>query len=204
MKVVLPDGLPRLSPRAANSHKGDFGRALLVGGSRGMSGAIALAGRATLRSGAGLVKLAVPDLCLETVAQFDPCFMTVPLDCDEQGRISSVALEQIHELAEPATCVAIGPGLGRSEALTKLVGWLYRILPQPMVLDADALNALAAAPDSLGHPCGPRILTPHPGEFARLQPQATSETQAALAVELAAEHGIVILLKGQPTLITDG
>ena len=80
-----PNELPRLAPRTAESHKGDFGRALLIGGSRGMSGAIALAGMAALRAGAGLVTLGVPDVCLETVAAFEPCLMTVPLPCDSLG-----------------------------------------------------------------------------------------------------------------------
>ncbi len=166
-----------------------------------MCGAIALSGMAALRSGAGLVKLAVPESCLGIVAQFDPCYMSAALDSDDHGQISSSALEAIHELAQVATCVAIGPGLGQSEGLTKLVGWLYRILPQPMVIDADALNALAASVGGLSHSGGPRILTPHPGEFARLQAAHAPELNAQ---QLAAQHGLVILLKGHRTLITDG
>src|SRR5262245_52274155 len=81
----------RLAPRLADSHKGDYGRALIVGGSRGMAGAVALAGMACLRSGAGLVKLAVPDCVLETVAGFEPSYMTVPLPCDAAGRFSAEA-----------------------------------------------------------------------------------------------------------------
>ena len=201
MEAAIPDDLPRLASRAVESHKGDYGRALLVGGSRGMCGAIALSGMATLRSGAGLVKLAVPENCLDTVAQFDPCYMTASLDQDDQGRIASSSLEAIHELAQTATCVALGPGLGRSEGLTKLVGWLYRILPQPMVIDADGLNALAASAGALSHPGGPRILTPHPGEYARLQAAHSPE---ATATALAAQYGLVVVLKGHRTLVTDG
>lgn len=201
MNLVVPADLPRLPPRAPDSHKGTFGSALLIGASRGMSGSIALSGMAALHSGAGLVRLGVPDSCLETVAQFDPGYMTAPLECDDHGRIAAAALEHIQDLATTATCVAIGPGLGRSESLNKLVGWLYRILTQPLVIDADALNALAASPDGLSHPGGPRILTPHPGEFKRLQAAMGNESSPQ---ELANRHGIVVLLKGHRTLVTDG
>ena len=99
---------------AGRRHKGDFGLALIVGGSRGMAGAAALAGMAALRGGAGLVRLAVPEPCLETVAGFEPSYMTVPLPADDGGRIAPAAFERIVELAGPATAVACGPGLGRS------------------------------------------------------------------------------------------
>lgn len=165
-----------------------------------MTGAIALAGMAALRSGAGLVKLAVPDVCLENVAQFEPSYMTSPLECDEHGRIATAALENLHELAEQSTCLALGPGLGRSNGLTRLVGWLYRILPQPMVIDADALYALAHASHGIKGSAGPRILTPHPGEFARLQDAHQVDTPEALATSCNA----VVVLKGHRTLITDG
>src|SRR5688500_6358733 len=117
--------MPRLAPRAADSHKGDFGRALIIGGSRGMAGAVALAGMACLRSGAGLVMLAVPDCCLETVAQYEPSYMTVPLVSDDEGRIADDTWTDVMPLAEEATCVACGPGLGRSRGLTYLVRDLY-------------------------------------------------------------------------------
>src|SRR5262245_27478793 len=137
----MPD-LPHLPPRRPDSHKGDYGRALLIGGSRGMAGAIALAGMACLKSGAGLVKLAVPDSILDSVAGFEPSYMTVPLACDRDGRIKLKARREIEPLAEAATAVACGPGLGRSKKLTALVRVLYELLPQPLVIDADGLNAL--------------------------------------------------------------
>src|SRR5262245_37631929 len=87
----VPNDLPRLAPRKAESNKGDYGRVVLIGGSRGMAGAAALAGRAALRSGAGLVRLAVADCCLETVAGFEPSFMTAPLPADADGRIAAAA-----------------------------------------------------------------------------------------------------------------
>ena len=198
--------LPRLAPRAADSHKGDFGRALIIGGSRGMAGAVALAGMACLRSGAGLVKLAVPDCVLETVAGFEPSYMTVPLPCDEFGKLGADAATPLLELSGSATCVALGPGIGRSADLTYVVRELYRRLPLPMVIDADGLNALADAPAGLKEAAGPRVLTPHPGEFSRLSGESAGsrEKQLAAARALAAEHGVVIALKGHRTVITDG
>jgi ADP-dependent NAD(P)H-hydrate dehydratase len=200
------DRLPRLAERDPQSHKGDFGLALIVGGSRGMAGAVALAGMAALRGGAGLVRLAVPDVCLETVAQFEPSYMTVPLPGDRSGRISSSAQEKIVELAQAATVIAYGPGMGRSLGLDRLLGWLYSHLPNPMIVDADGLNALATRPEALLQPAGPRILTPHPGEFARLLGRRSvgSDQRQDAAVELAKRSGAVVVLKGHRTLVTDG
>jgi NAD(P)H-hydrate epimerase len=112
--------MPYLPPRAPDSHKGDFGRALVIGGSRSMSGAVALAGRATLRSGAGLVTLAVPAAVQELVASFEPAYMTHGLP-DENGQFAASAADDVIALAENATVIALGPGLGRSPALTQLV-----------------------------------------------------------------------------------
>ncbi len=201
----MNDELPKLPPRREDAHKGDFGLALIVGGSRGMAGAAALAGMAALRGGAGLVRLAVPEPCLETVAGFEPSYMSVPLPADDAGRIASAAFERIVELAGPATVVACGPGLGRSLGLDALVVRLYQEMSKPMVFDADALNALAAESESLVHPGGPRVLTPHPGEFARLiGRKLEAEAHNDAAVQLAADCGIVVVLKGHRTLVTDG
>jgi NAD(P)H-hydrate epimerase len=198
--------LPQLPPREDESHKGDYGRALLIGGSRGMAGAISLSGMAALRSGAGLVKLAVPDSSLEVVARFEPSYMTVPLPCDKLGRIKLTAKEVLASQLDEATIVACGPGLGRSKDLTELVCWLYQSVSKPMVVDADGLNALASRPDVLGKPGGARVLTPHPGEFARLLGTETValEDRARLAREMALRTGAVLLVKGHETIITDG
>ncbi len=202
----MSEELPLLPERPPESHKGDFGLALVVGGSRGMAGAVAMAGMAALRGGAGLVRLAVPEPCLETVAGFEPSYMTAPLPADRAGRIALSARSKILAAAERATVVAYGPGLGRSGGLDALGEWLYGHLPRPMVIDADGLNALAARRETLGRPPGPRILTPHPGEFARLlgaERVAAADRQSA-AVALAARWGVVLVLKGHRTLITDG
>lgn len=198
--------LPRLAPRLPDSHKGDFGHALLIGGSQGMAGSISLSSIACLRSGAGLVTVATAAACQATVAGFEPSLMAAPLPCDEEGRIASAALGKIRDLAQRASVIACGPGLGRSLELTAIVAALYRELRQPMVVDADGLNALSTLTDVLPHHAGPRILTPHPGEFGRLVRHAKQsvEERTAKAVDLAGRAGIVILLKGHPTLVTDG
>ena len=205
--ALQPDyPLPRLKPRARDGHKGDFGRVLLVGGSPGMAGAIALAGMAALRSGAGLVTAAVPEQCLDTVASFEASLMTAPLPFDGDGCISGQARQRIEVLARSATVVGCGPGLGRSSELVDLVGWLQTNIELPVVFDADALNALAERDDWMVDAAGPRILTPHPGEFRRLawQPAMSVEEARRQAPSFAQKHQVVLVLKGDQTIVTDG
>jgi NAD(P)H-hydrate epimerase len=170
-----------------------------------MAGSISLAGMAALRGGAGLVKIAVPDTCLDTVAGFEPSYMTVPLPCDEQGRIAGAARDVLRPFLEEATCIACGPGLGQTPELRQLVEWLYTSIAKPMVIDADGLNNLTKRSEPLAGAAGPRILTPHPGEFSRLTGEKLSTAEAqSRAAELAKRHGVVIVLKGSPTVVTDG
>jgi ADP-dependent NAD(P)H-hydrate dehydratase len=205
MTTPLDPTLPRLPPRPADAHKGTFGTALIIAGSRGMTGAAALAGMAALRGGAGLVKLAVADSCLETVAGYEPSYMTVPLPDDIDGRISGEAYARIADLARSATVVALGPGMGRSPELDRLVAQLYHEIPVPMLCDADALNALSTNPEVLRQHAGSRILTPHPGEFARLVGHKyPGEEQEMAALELAARCELIVVLKGHRTYVTDG
>lgn len=201
-----PGPLPRLPPRAPDSHKGTFGRALLLGGSRGMSGAITLSGLAALRSGAGLVQLIVPESIQPVVAAAEPSYMVVPWH-ESGGRLAGDLTPyrpRLWELLSAATSLAIGPGLGRSAGLDELLTWLYSEVPKPLVLDADALNAVADLLPMTAS--GPRILTPHPGEFARLTRGSvpTAGEREERAARFAAEHQVVLLLKGQHTIITDG
>ena len=206
LEQTLTDELPKLPQREAESHKNDYGRALLIGGSTGLSGAITMSGLAALRGGAGLVQLGVPRAVQPIVAGYEPSYMVLGLPDDNEGRLSLAALGKIRELAESATALAIGPGIGRSSELVELVASLYQRVAQPMVIDADGLNALAAQPEILSQPAGPRILTPHPGEFARLvqDKDLTTDQQRRRAVELALKCGVVIVLKGHQTLVTDG
>lgn len=173
-----------------------------------MAGAIALAGMACLRSGAGLVKLAVPATVIDTVAAWEPSYTTASLSSDlgTDALHFKKAQREVAELLPWATAVAIGPGLGRGTKRTKLVQWVYETCQHPLVCDADALNGLAESSTALENHAGPRILTPHPGEFARLTGIAgdSREAQIAAARSLAAQQGLVILLKGHRTFITDG
>ena len=224
--IPPPEALPRLAPRRADSHKGDYGRVLLIGGSQGMAGAIALAGMAALRSGAGLVQLAVPQSCQGVVAGFEPSYMVAGLP-EKDGCIAYDARMRLKELLATATVVACGPGMGRTRGVTQLVGWLYAKLDRPLVIDADGLNALAEC-DALMRPAaGVRLLTPHPGEFRRLvaavkvpgidaaSPSACGQestagaaarrqNDAAAAPLLAAHSKATIVLKGHGTVVTDG
>jgi ADP-dependent NAD(P)H-hydrate dehydratase len=217
---MLDQKLPNLQSRSKESHKGSFGHALMIGGARGMGGAIAIAGMACLRSGAGLVTLAVPSTSLDLVASFHPCYMTVPLDCDDSGRLLRSSLQQLVSPLEKATCVAIGPGLGRSADSDAVVETIFKTLNKNVIFDADALNAISdsepwlrlradrssLAHGSTGSEVTNRILTPHPGEWQRLSGVLAQdrEGQKSIADEIAGHTKSVILLKGHRTYITDG
>ncbi len=199
--------LPRLPERPQDAHKGTLGRVLIVGGSRGMSGAVCLAGLGALRGGAGLVYLAVPEGIHSIVASLEPSYLTIPLHEDDHGCLSSDAKRQLTKIIPNNSAVAIGPGWGTSEELLQLVQWLYTSIELPMVIDADGLNALAKIPEFLSSHSAPRILTPHLGEFSRLTNTDTKTVQAnreALAIQFAARSGTVLLLKGHQTIVTDG
>ena len=207
-----PPDLPRLPPRRRESSKYDYGRVVVVAGSRGMAGAAALASMAALRSGAGLVEAVVPESIQATVAGFDPCVMTCGLPEDEAGRFAAAALPQLKAGVASADVVAVGPGLGRSEVIVEIVAKLWKTLPMPAVFDADALWALSqlglsAAADH----AGPRVLTPHAGELQRLLGEEPSRAAAAdrkrleqAAIALARDTGCVLVFKGPDSLITDG
>jgi NAD(P)H-hydrate epimerase len=204
--IEMVTALPTLRPRPLDSNKGDFGRVLIVAGSRGLSGAAVLCGSAAQRGGAGLVRLAVPAGILPLVAPANPCYMTAPLP-EEAGKLAAAAEQELLALAQANDVVAAGPGLGRSPALVPLLAALLRQTNAPVVLDADGLNAFADRPEALKEHSGPLVLTPHPGEFARLVRLDTAAVQAArraLAVRFAAEHKAVVVLKGYGTLVTDG
>ncbi len=199
--------VPRLAARAPDSNKGDFGKVLVVAGSRGMSGAAVLSGSAALRGGAGLVRVAVPQDILPLVAAGNPCYITAPQPGDEEGRLAEAALNPLVTLAGEHTVLAVGPGLGRSPGITALLSALLAQVNVPVVLDADGLNAFAGHPERLRRHRAPLILTPHPGEFARLVGLAVPDVQAqrqSLAVRFAAATGVVLVLKGHGTLVTDG
>jgi ADP-dependent NAD(P)H-hydrate dehydratase len=197
--------LPEWPPRPADANKGTFGRALIIAGSRGMSGAAQLSGLACLRGGAGLVRVASPVTAQHLVAMASPSLITVPVTEDREGLFDNDALEQWLELAVANDVVAIGPGLGQSSTLRSIVPRFLLKVERPMVIDADALNALDEK--TLSQHRGPVVITPHPGEFGRLVKLPTAEVQARrgeLATAFAKATGAIVLLKGQHTIVTDG
>ena len=199
--------LPTLPARAADSHKGDFGRVLVVAGSRGMSGAAILCASAALRAGAGLVKVAVPAEILPTVAAGNPCYTLASLPQDDDGRLTLFAWGKLAKLAEAHDVIAIGPGLDRSDKLAALLGEVVVRIQKPMVIDADALNGLIGQCEKLRNEEFPRIVTPHPGEFARLLEIDTKTVQAERrerSVAFAQAQKCIVVLKGQGTIVTDG
>jgi NAD(P)H-hydrate epimerase len=201
--------VPRLPARSPDAHKGTFGRLLVIAGSRGMGGAAVLCGSGGLRGGAGLVQVAVPGEILPVVAAGSPCYLTAAFAQDMRGRFAAAAVDELVDLATAwADVVAAGPGLGLSEAMPGLIIALFDRATKPLVVDADGLNALARVPAHTWQSHQqPIVLTPHPGEFARLVDQPADQVRAngpALAVKYAAEHRVVLVLKGQGTVVTDG
>lgn len=205
-EATLIHEVPRLPPRWSGGHKGTYGRVLVVAGSRGMSGAAVLSASAALRGGAGLVRLAVPAEILPIVATANPCYTTAALP-QEDGRLSAQALPPLLELVRGSSAVAIGPGLGQSPELSAILCAVLEQTTEPLVLDADALNVLRDHQDSLARHGGPVVLTPHPGEFARLTGLDAAAIQAERrerAVAYAAAHRVILVLKGHATVVTDG
>ena len=153
-----------------------------------------------------MVSVAVPDRCLDIVASYDPNYMTIPVADDSTGRFASAAASTLAEILLHATNVGIGPGMAQSADITQIVAGLYESFGGPMVIDADALNAMAHHPDQLIAAAGPRILTPHVGEFRRLlgDSQATPSQCREKVKEFAAAHSVIVALKGNGTIVTDG
>ncbi|WP_068133426.1 NAD(P)H-hydrate dehydratase [Roseimaritima ulvae] len=207
---MLPQSTPLPSPpdRDDNAHKGTFGHLLLIAGSVSMSGAARLSGTAALRGGVGLLTIATPRSALPIVAAENPAWMTLPLD-ESEGNCVATAVDQIEAAWQRKAAVALGPGLGQTDGVVEVVRQTYADCPLPMVLDADGLNAFAKHTDALKTRAddAPRVLTPHPGELARLLGTGVGDVQndrQRVATVFAAAHKIVLVLKGPGTIITDG
>jgi NAD(P)H-hydrate epimerase len=190
--------------RSAVGHKGKFGHLLVVAGSPGKTGAAALAGDSAVRSGCGLVTVATPAAVHDIIEVKLTEAMSIPLrDCD--GLLVSAAVGQIEELLQSRDVLALGPGLGQSDELVELIKRLVSGLLSPAVIDADGLNLLAHDLGILNQRNDvPLILTPHPGEMARLTGLTVAEIEAnrfEVAQQFASEHGVVLLLKGARTVI---
>lgn len=190
-----------LPPRAADGHKGTFGKLLIVGGAVGYTGAPCLSAAAAERTGCGLVSLGVPQVIWPVAAAKCSGAMPFPLP-DTEGVLSESALQIIQEKLPQQQVLALGPGLGRSPQTEQLVCKLLESADCPVVLDADGINALAAHIDVLDARRGRiTILTPHDGEFQRLVPGGLAEGgRVAAARDFAAAHHCILVLKGHRTL----
>ena len=192
-----------VEPRAVDSHKGDFGRVTIVAGSRGKTGAAHLAAMGALRSGAGLVTVATPASSLAIIASMAPEFMTEPLAESKDGLVGVAAIERVLELHHDV--IACGPGLGRGPGAAEFVRALLDRATVPLVLDADALTVLAGSPEGLvGREDRDVIITPHPGEMARLIGSSVEDVQAHridVACEFATARRLYVVLKGHRTIL---
>jgi len=191
-----------LPERRADSHKGDYGRILLLCGSRGYTGAAALAARGALRCGAGLVYLGVPESIYEIEARKldEPIIFPLP---DENGMLSRAAAEKVRQKLANMDAVLIGPGLGQSEGTLAVLRIVLQEFKGTVVVDADGINLLAAHKDLLRGRAHHTILTPHDGEFSRIG-GGLDENREETARAFAREMGCILLLKGHRTVITDG
>lgn len=192
---LLPDRNPW-------GHKGNFGKLLLLCGSRGYTGAAFFAAMGALRAGAGLVFLGVPESIygIEAVKLNEPVIFPLP---DAGGRLGADAVPEILTRLPQMDAVLVGPGLGQSEGTLAVVRAVLEKAECPVVVDADGINVLSAHRDLLRGRKLPTILTPHDGEFARLG-GVIGEDRMSAAAALAEELGCVVLLKGHETCITDG
>lgn len=193
--------LKMLPDREEWAHKGDFGKILLLCGSRGFTGAAYLAAMGALRSGAGLVFLGVPEsiYAIEAMKLNEPVVFPLP---DEGGKLSHGAIPEILSRLPQMDAVLMGPGLGQSEGTFQVVKTVLERADCPVVLDADGINVVAPHKDILRGRTNPTVLTPHAGEFARLGGKA--KERVAAAEDMARDTGCTVLLKGHNTVITDG
>jgi NAD(P)H-hydrate epimerase len=204
IELLAPEQVRDLvEPRAPDSHKGDFGRVTIVAGSRGKTGAAHLAAMGALRSGAGLVTVATPASCLPIVASMAAEYMTEPMAEAKDGTVAPAAIEQLLELRHDV--IACGPGISRAPAVAEFVRTLIERSEVPLVLDADAITVMAEDPSRLvGREERDVIITPHPGEMARLIGSSVDEVQANridVATEFATTHHVYVVLKGHRTII---
>jgi NAD(P)H-hydrate epimerase len=204
IELLTPEQLRELvEPRAAESHKGDFGRVTIIAGSRGKTGAAHLSAMGALRSGAGLVTIATPAGCLPIVASMAAEYMTEPLAESKVGAVTKAAVDRILELRHDV--IACGPGLGRGAGVGEFVRALLERSDAPLVLDADALTVLGDDPGRvMGREERDVIITPHPGEMARLIGASIEDVQANridVAAGFATTHNVHVVLKGHRTII---
>lgn len=203
MKILThQDVLNILPDRSPDSHKGDYGKILLLCGSRGYTGAAALAAMGALRSGAGLVYLGVPEsiYAIEAVKLTEPVVFPLP---DQYGKLSTDALAQLGDMLPRMDAVLIGPGLGISEGTSQIVQYILKEAKCPVVLDADGISIAASHKDILRERTSATVLTPHAGEFSRLTGTIPTD-RVSNAKDAARDMNVIMVLKGHETVITDG
>ena len=200
--------IPKLKARPIDGHKGDFGKVCIVAGSVGMSGAAALAGRAALRAGAGLVRVATAKSALPIVASTEPSYTTIPLAEDNNGRIAAKAINAILDAAGENDAMAFGPGVGVTGSLRLIAQTLIEQDQLRLVIDGDGLNNLSKLKNWPAKLRAEVTLTPHPGEMKRLWSGLFRQDMPADRREQAAvlaEHSkTIVVLKGAGTVVTDG
>jgi NAD(P)H-hydrate epimerase len=199
---------PKIFSREPDTHKGDYGRIFVLAGSSGMTGAAYLCSSAALRAGAGLVILGIPESLHGIVASQMPCVMTHPLPETHLKTLSELGRQDIFDFSQRFDVIAIGPGLSQYPETKKLILWLLPSLDCSIVLDADGINALADNPRILDQVKKHIILTPHPGEMARLVGASTEEVQSnrleICRVFMKGKKNVTLILKGHKTIVMNG
>lgn len=207
--LITPEQVVALIPRRKpDGHKGDFGKLFVLAGSTGMTGAAAMTAKSAFRSGCGTVKIGCPHTALPLIAMSILEATTWPLpDVAKKGALSLRALGEVRKLATQHDAVAVGPGIGTHHETSELIRRFIVDRDQPMVIDADGLNALVGHADILTQIKVPPVLTPHPGEFCRLSgldsiPDSIHE-RIQIAQQFASKHQVILVLKGSPTIVAD-
>lgn len=204
---MVREHIGKISRKPGDSHKGDYGRVFVVAGSKGMTGAACLCAMGALRSGSGLVTCAVPDSLNGIMETKLTEVMTFPLPDNEAGTaFGPGAMKGIVSFSEKCDAVAVGPGLGTSSEIKKIVRGILAKVNKPVVLDADGLNCIAGSMGVLKKRPSATVLTPHPGEMSKLINKETgfiSENRVETAKELAFSSGAIVCLKGHRTVVAD-
>ncbi|HBG28904.1 MAG: NAD(P)H-hydrate dehydratase [Planctomycetes bacterium GWF2_41_51] len=199
--------LPKLPVRKEYCHKGDFGKVCIIAGSAGFSGAAALAGKSALRSGSGLVRVAVPKSILPIVASIEPCYTTIPLAEDSTGKISVKAIDTVLKAIADNDVIAFGPGIGICAGVKIILENLLKVKNLKLVIDADGLNNLANIKNWPKITKANVIITPHPGEMKRLWSgllrKLMPQERETAASDFVKESGVVLVLKGYQTIVAD-
>ncbi len=202
----MSNDLPCLAPRNIQAHKGTFGTTLIIAGSKGMSGAAILSGIAALKSGSGLVRIACPASIQTEVALGNPCYTTLALSEDKEGKFNHKAINEIATHLKNVDAVVLGPGVVASKACEQLILHLLD-LEIPVLLDADALNSLSIYGIPSTFKNKRVVITPHPGEFARLTRLSISDIQSNRVIHaqtFSQKYSFTVILKGFGTIVTDG